>query len=252
MDRVVGQATGGGPMAKELIGIMKSFLFTTLCCATLAVPAGFADDEPHSKRFYAGKVLAAEINSASAPTAPELVNIPEHAPPVEGDGYAMVVVKLDPGRSLGIYDYVLADDDGEYPCVAISASSGNQLDASVWEIKDTKPAIKYRLLFKVASPDHKKYTLKFKLRPGLDLDPDLTFVNLKGKLFTKLSDIPAKGILGVDPNAPKPKPNPKGKPQPKTKEQPAKTAAKKPAPSAKKSAAKKVKDAKHAADQAAW
>ena len=234
---------------------MKSLVFTTMCCAMLAASRGLADDEPHSKRFYAGEVLAAEINSVSSPDAPKLINIPEHAPPVKGDGYAMVVVKLDPGRSLGVYDYVLANDDGEYPCVAISEASGTEgeFDASVWEIKKTKPSAKYQLLFKVASPDRKKYTLKFKLRPERGLDPDLMFVKLKGKPFTKASKIPEGGMLGIDPYAPKPKPPPKAQAKAKAKTNTKKAdAAKKAAPSTKKQTAQKNKKDKHAADKAAW
>ncbi len=229
---------------------MKRLVFAIMCCAVLAAARGFADDEAHAKRFYAGKVLMAEIKPISSSDTPKITNISEFAPPVPGDEYALITVKLDPKRSIGVYDYVLTAGSDEYPCVAIAEDGipPGGFDASVWEIKNTSDKKKYLLLFKLSSPVHKKYTLKFKLRPNAGLDPELTFVNVKDKPFTKAAKVPDDGMLGINPYAAKPKPK---KTADSKKAASEKKTASKAKEQKKKTATNKKKD-KHAADRAAW
>ena len=157
----------------------------------------------------------AEVMPANSFVIPKIDKIPKYGqPPDFGSetGYALVVVKLDKGRSLSNLDYVLSDGSSEYPCLAISDTDG-VYDVSDWEKKKGCPDQKYQMLFKVRMPTigKPKYVLKFNLRPGVGRDPDLTFVNVKDKRFTKMAKIPDGGMLGVDPYAPKPKPKPKPK-----------------------------------------
>ena len=175
-----------------------------------------AEDEPTSKRFYAGTVLRAEVQPDNPDMPIVIKNISEFEPAsrVTADiGYALVTVNLDPGRSLGLYDYSLVDKQKkEYPCVAI-ADRENDYDRSEWEFAKTKPANKYSMLFKVQLPPTGKpsYNLHFNLIKDKVEDIPLTFINVREKSFTRYKDIPPEGMLGIDPNKPKPVSEPETK-----------------------------------------
>ena len=173
-------------------------------------------DEPRMVRFYAGEVLRAELKPDD--DSIKIVNVNKFAPRsrVTADvGYAIVTVRPDKGRSLGIYDYSLVNSRKDvFPCVAIMNSFG-EFDASLRELIKTKPNELYNLLFRIEMPSppmtNLDFTLRFNLIPGKGRDPVLHFVNVGHHPFTKTSRIPLDGMLGVVPNWPKPKHKPKPK-----------------------------------------
>jgi len=165
---------------------------------------------PTRLRFRSGWVLAAEAvpENSAQPLAIDNVSPHEPEPAALADaGLAAVVVRLDPGRTLGVYDYVLEDGARrQYPCLAVRTDD-KAFDAGAWQLEKTSPDRRYTLLFRVpvrpgADP---QYTLKFALFGGNEVDPALAFrrVAASGQ-FTAPGSIPDEGILGLDPNAPKP------------------------------------------------
>lgn len=214
-----------------------------------------AEDNATSKRFYAGTVLRAEVQPDNPDMPIVIKNISEFEPEsrITADvGYAIVTVNLDPGRSLGIYDYSLVDKQKkEFPCVAV-ADRENDFDRSEWEFSKTKPNNKYSMLFKVQLPPTGKpqYSLHFNLIKDNVDDIPLPFINIGDKSFTKYKDIPPEGILGIDPNKPQPIPGP----EPETKKPDAVTDTVKPAEEKKPEPEKpgSKSEAKRKADQEAW
>lgn len=167
----------------------------------------FGEDEKDvSMRFYAGDILRAEVQQDNGTL--QINNVSEYEPPsrITSDvGYAAITVRPDSGRSLGMYDYSLVNGGKIYPCVALMNTDGD-FDGSLWEIKKTKASRKYTMLFKVQLPPmgKPKYALRFNLLKGKWKDIPVPFVYVKDKPFTNLKDIPANGMLGVDPYKPKP------------------------------------------------
>jgi len=189
---------------RELCHICSRMALTS-CLLFLSSPI-FAGGTPGTRfvRFYAGDVFIAEIMPANSLFAPKIVNVPKYydLPDFGSDtGYAVVVVKLDKGRSISSLDYVLSDGSAEYPCLAVSDADG-VYDVSAWEKKKNDAGKKYSMLFKVRLPNSGKpqYRLKFKLRPTAVLEPNLRFVNVGDKPFTPLSKVPDAGMLGADPS----------------------------------------------------
>jgi hypothetical protein len=230
-----------------------AFVLIFIACRQNPLMAG---DDQRIVRFYGGEVVRAEIKPDDGSV--KVVNVNKFAPRsrVTSDvGYAVVTVRMDKGRSLGIYDYSLVNSRRDaFPCIAIM-NSVEEFDASLRELKKTKPNKFYTLLFKVEMPlpnQKPEYLLRFNLIRGKNRDPRLHFVDVGKHPFTKTSKIPLEGMLGVVPDWPKPKPKPPPKPVEKPK--PAADAkAKKSADKAaqKKSAAKKEASKKAPAKPAA-
>lgn len=228
-----------------LLSILLFFTFSSV----------IAVDQETSKRFYAGKILRAEVQPDNPDMPIVINNISEYEPEsrITSDvGYAVITVDLDPGRSLGIYDYSLVNKQKkEFPCVAI-AERENDFDRSNWEIAKPKPSRKYSMLFKVQLPPMgaPKYDLRFNLIRDKWKDLPLEFINIGQKPFTSYKDIPPQGILGIDPNKPK---TVEIKPEEKKADATVdfkKTAEKKPEKEPEKKLSKA--EAKRIADQAAW
>ena len=87
-----------------------------------------ADKNATSKRFYAGEVLRAEVQPDSASMPVTVSNVSQYEPKsrLTADvGYALVTVKLDHGRSLGMYDYSLVNSRKRvFPCIALMDGVG--------------------------------------------------------------------------------------------------------------------------------
>ena len=154
----------------------------------------FAGGAEKSMPFRAGTILSAEVSTQK----PSIASDTGKDTP---DGiWAEVVVQLHPGRSIGIYDYVLTAGDREFPCRAIALNS-DPYDASRWELRDTGNA-KCRLLFQPARPEDGKtfeYSLKVKLIESSSNPPPLFFRDQKGEAFTDPSAIPETGLLEEKP-----------------------------------------------------
>ncbi len=184
------------------------FCLLAALAASMAPLLTAADDASLSRRFYAGDILRAEVQPDN-PSSPVLIKNENPYKPASRIttevGFALLTVRLDPGRSIGIYDYSLFDGRTVFPCVALMDDKG-EFDASLWEIKDTKPNNKYSMLFKVQIPvrGSPQYALQFNLLQSKWQDINLPFVNVRSSPFTSVKDIPEVGMLGVDPYRPQP------------------------------------------------
>lgn len=181
------------------------FLLGGLFAAALPL---HAEKAKTTKRFYGGEILRAEVKPDDASSPIIIDNISPYEPKsrITSDvGYALLTVRMDPGRSLGMYDYSLVTTKNNFPCVALMDTDGS-FDGGKWEIKKTKPSRKYTMLFKIQMPPRgkPKFNLRFNLLKNKWNDIPLPFVNVKNKPFTPVKDIPATGMLGEDPYKPKP------------------------------------------------
>jgi hypothetical protein len=182
-------------------------LWTAVAAAALlAWPV--AGKDPTRLRFRSGWVLNAELapDNPSQPLA--IGNVSPYEPPslVKLDvGYAAVCVRLDPGRTLGLYDFVLEDRNGkQYACVAMRVEN-KQFDAGVWQLEKTNPEGRYTLLFKVPAQivgPPPEYHLRFALFPEEAESPVLKFRRVVApNLFTAPNEVPEDGTIGIDPVA---------------------------------------------------
>jgi hypothetical protein len=192
------------------IPIMKKYKFYLLSILLFSTFSSvLAEGGPTAKRFYAGKILRAEVQPDNPEMPIEIKNISEYEQKstITSDiAYAIVTVNLDNGRSLGLYDYSLVNKQKrEFSCVAFSERE-NDYDRSEWEITKTRPSRKYSMLFKVQLPPigEPQYNLRFNLIKNKWKEIPLEFINVGANPFTKYKDIPPEGMLGIDPNKPEP------------------------------------------------
>ncbi len=154
----------------------------------------FAGAAGKSVDFRAGTILSAEVSTKKPAIASD------KGKDIPNGVWAEVVVKLHPGRSIGVYDYVLQSGDQEFPCRAIALNS-EPYDASRWEIRDAGNS-KCRLLFQPARPEEGKefeYRLTVKLIDSDSNPPPLLFRNREKEAFTDPAAIPETGQLEEKP-----------------------------------------------------
>lgn len=177
---------------KYIITIFLSFfLFASLL---------FSQDQNQETKnflyFRSGKILSAEIQEK----APDIINISKWEPPstiTKNIGWAVVVVKLDRKRTIGIYDYILKNKNGTtFPCVAIREKTG-PFDAGNWQIEKTTPNKLYSMLFKVEKPKGKpQFDLVFNLPVDSTKAIPLEFQIVDE--YTSPDKIPQTGIYGIE------------------------------------------------------
>lgn len=159
-----------------------------------------ADDiEDYSIRFRSGKIIAAELIPGES-CASLIKNVNPNEPPskINTDvAYAAIIVTLDPGRSLSIYDYILKDSSGQqFPCVAIKEKD-EYFDASKWLYENAPQNNRFTMLFRVQMPPPSqpfRYTLEFNLLKSKE-SVSVPFVRLKDKPLTQTMLFPENGIV---------------------------------------------------------
>ncbi|MCX6986322.1 MAG: hypothetical protein NT118_16480 [Lentisphaerae bacterium] len=156
-----------------------------------------------SLRFHSGIVLSAELLPENQAIPVKVINVSpfEPASKITSDaGYAAVVVKLDQGRSISVYDYSLVNDrKTEFKCIGVREGE-DLFDANKWELANTSPDKLYTLLFKVELPkssENCEYVLHFNLNKNISEDVLIPFV-LIDRVFTPTVKIPADGTIGID------------------------------------------------------
>ena len=134
-------------------------------------------------RFRLGRIAVAEITTASV----RVTNSSQHAflDKYNKTAYAVIIFKLDPKRSISIYDFSLRDNkSNRYPCIALRAGT-NQFDGEAWKIDKCDPNSWYSMLFKLEAPEnspgvgtHVEMTLEYSLNPceGTNLKIPFTFI----------------------------------------------------------------------------
>lgn len=150
-----------------------------------------------TRRFRLGKIVCAQISKRMV----SVLNLDTLALPSNYSSkiYAIVVVKLDKGRSLSIYDYSLKQGIDTFPCIAIRAGNGI-FDASKWKFKSTSPDTLYSMLFILNIPGYSStakldYTLFYNLSNSGMVKTLLNFQNLYYSSFTAVNSIPQTGLL---------------------------------------------------------
>ena len=169
--------------------LLYSFFTGLLLTGTMTLSAAVVP-------FRGGEILAAELTSK----APEIVHLDrfDFDFQFENKCYALVTVKLSPGRNLSTYDYSLELFGRSYPCVAIRTGDGG-FDADQWEIRDIVPGTRLGMLFivdgnAVGKGTTEKITLKCNA-PGTYPAVTLPFSNLRTRTFTAASGIPETGTF---------------------------------------------------------
>ena len=146
--------------------------------------------------FRSGEILAAELSSR----APEIANLDKYDYEFgfRKRTYALLTVKLAPGRTIATDDYSLEVFGKHYPCVAIRVGDGS-FDTKKWEIDAPSPSQLYGLLFivdgTVAGIDSiEKLTLKCNA-PGKYRRTVVPFSTIGDRAFRAAAGIPAAGML---------------------------------------------------------
>lgn len=173
--------------------VLSSGIFCV--CLLFAFLAVVADDNDGKIRFRSGWIVAAEQSTSS----PKIINISKYEPPsrITADvAYVALVMRLDEGRKLSIYDYVLKRGPSEYHCIALRENDGD-FDSSKWLIENTNPKKTYTMLFKIQTAPFGQSSdldLKFNLISPAGEYLRIKINNLRAAKFTNPNKIPEDGI----------------------------------------------------------
>lgn len=163
----------------------KFRLFAVIMC--LAMSSVWAE----TIVFRGGDVLAAEVSSQT----PRVLNLPAEE---QGGSrvYALVTVKLHPGRTVSVEDYSLNALGGLYRCIAIREENG-AFNAEKWHFNAVSPRKRYGLLFALQIPVGQNYNnVKFDLvcnAPGKWVRTSIPFTDRGSQGFTPATSIPVSG-----------------------------------------------------------
>ena len=154
-------------------------------------------------RFHSGTILSAELLPENPAFPVTVTNVSPFEPAskvTSNPAYASVVVKLDPGRSISVYDYSLVNNmKTDFKCIGVREGE-DVFDAEKWEFENTNPDKLYTLLFKVELPPENgksEYAMHFNLNKNTPEDVLIPFVKID-RPFTPASKIPADGIIVSD------------------------------------------------------
>ncbi len=152
-------------------------------------------------RFHSGTLLSAELMADNLTNLVVIKNIDKFVDKTlltAFNGYALLVIRPDQGRSLSIYDYVLCSKDKvEFPCIGV-AGGDSPFDGSIAEIPNTLQGRLYALLFRVQMPpadSAPELYLRYKLFRGANEDLLVPFEIASDRPFSKVSSTPEQGKL---------------------------------------------------------
>ncbi|HPN84833.1 MAG TPA: hypothetical protein PK821_05795 [Victivallales bacterium] len=155
-------------------------------------------------RFRSGRIIAAELFPGDSASM-MVKNVNKYDPPskINSDvGYVALIVNLDPGRSISVYDYVLKDAAGRtYPCVAIKERNG-EFDASKWIYENAPQSNRYVMLFRVQQPPPNKpqeYKLDLNLIRTQTDSVTVPVVRLNNIPFSDPASFPESGLALAPP-----------------------------------------------------
>jgi hypothetical protein len=151
-----------------------------------------------NKRFRYGTVLAAQMSKRMVAVSnlnSYDTSVLKH---IDSKIYAEVVVRLDKGRSLSVFDFSLKKNSSIYSCIAIREGNGD-FNATKKTLTAADDKL-YTLLFIVDIPEYSSsselyYTLRFNLSNSGMVDTPLHFQNLYYSSFSGLDSIGKNGIL---------------------------------------------------------
>ncbi len=224
---------------KPIIKICSVIIMLLTATALFSEEADPEKKKEKSLRFHSGTVLSAELLPENPAIPVKIINISPFEPAsriTSEVAYASVVVKLDPGRSISVYDYSLINKaKTKFKCIGVREGE-DPFDAQKWEFVKTSPDKLYTLLFKVElpHPDNRcEYYLYFNLNKDINKNISdnvlLPFIKIN-RQFASAAKIPDEGTIGIDPDPPLPPAPPKEEPVAEKKEEPAAPPAKEPEP----------------------
>ena len=124
-----------------------------------AAPAAGAKAKPPVKllppRVRTGSIVKAEFTSEKPEAAGESAVTKKSSP-----AWAVLTLKLDPGRAASVFDYVLSKDGTEYPCLDLA--NGSEAFSGKQRIYATVESQTCRLAFAIPSAED-EYEIIFKL-----------------------------------------------------------------------------------------
>ena len=173
------------------MNIKKLIIFVILCAASFELLSA-------TMPFRLGQILSAEI-SRNKVTIRNL-NSKDYGINFKHYAYAVVAFKLQPGRSISIYDFKLKLKNKKYKCIALRAGA-RHFDTKNWQLVKTSPKTLYSLLFIVNSEDlgNARKTIQANLLYTLnnsgqaDYEVPFKFVNYAD--LTQVSRIPEGGAF---------------------------------------------------------
>ena len=143
--------------------------------------------------FRSGEVLAAELSGRK----PTVANLPQQET-AQATVFALVTVRLQPGRSISTEDYSLSALGETYRCIAVRENNG-PFNAANWHRTGATPQKKYGMLFALQIPAGQNYRdIRFGLicnAPGKWTRTDLLFSDRGDRPFTAAGEIPDDGAF---------------------------------------------------------
>ena len=188
---------------KTSVKISSILVLLLTAAALFSQEADIENKKAKSLRFHSGTILSAELLPKNQTIPIKVINVSPFEPAskiISDLGYAAVVVKLDQGRSISVYDYSLLNSrKTEFKCIGVREGE-DVFDANKWELANTSPDKLYTLLFKVELPppdEACEYVLHFNLNKNKPEDVLIPFV-LIDRAFSPTVKIPDEGSLGID------------------------------------------------------
>ncbi len=152
-------------------------------------------------RFQSGRIACAEITGNDV----KVVNPEKFAFSAKYNkpAYAVVVCRLDQGRSISIYDYSLSDALNTYPCIAIKSGTGD-FDGKTWKLDTTSTGNDYSLLFRIEDPKGEEgkpveMNLEYNYGSRRRSRLKIPFNYLGSADFTGIAKIPESGMMPEQP-----------------------------------------------------
>lgn len=157
-------------------------------------------------RFHSGQIACAEITTRDI-----IINNQDKfafSAKYNKTAYAVVVCRLDSGRSISIYDYSISDGVNTYPCVAIKSGNGGiaikagsgDFDGRAWKLDTTSTSTLYSLLFRIEAPKSEpdktvEMTLEYNYGNRRRSRLKIPFKYLGSEDFTGIAKIPEGGMM---------------------------------------------------------
>ncbi|QSH41187.1 hypothetical protein P0136_09340 [Lentisphaerota bacterium ZTH] len=175
------------------MNILKKTAFLLFSAVILTVNLAAGTIPFRLGKVYAAEITCSRVNVSGLKTSSFKLDFPEKS-------YAAVTAKLQPGRSLSIYDFKLRIAGVDYPCVGLRTGDSS-FSFSQWKISSTTPGVFYSMLFIIDSAkinsDVKSVegTLLYNLSSGGIVRTTIPFKVIKSSAFTSGANIPDKGMF---------------------------------------------------------
>lgn len=143
---------------------MMKYILILFLCAAAGMQIHAQGGTPSAGKKALPRIRAGAVQEAKFSTSrPEMFS-PSPAAGKSSPAWAEIVLALDPGRAVSVFDYALRRNGTEYPCLDL-AEEQESFQGRKRNYGDSRTERKCRLLFAVPSADD-EYEIVFKLLPG--------------------------------------------------------------------------------------